>query len=108
MTFLQWLVDECGYRDPKEIGGGRYAAIYRKAFTVAIIVGRIGDTMSHDDNWCYRDYPSAKLALDAWDGNGDPKGWHRHPASGRRVAPPEGAYDDDGRKVAAGESYVSR
>jgi hypothetical protein len=80
VLFLQWLIDNCGYRDPKPIGGDRYT--------------------------CYPDYASARAALDAWDGRGEPQGWTRHPASGRRVAPPEGAHDNAGRRVAAGERYV--
>lgn len=106
VLFLQWLIDECGYRRPRPIGDGRYAAIYRKAFTHAIVIGRFGDYHGVDDNWCYPDCASASAALDAWDGRGEPGGWTRHPASGRRVAPPEGAHDNAGRRVAAGERYV--
>ena len=35
-----------------------------------------------EDRWCYHSYDAAKAALDAWDGEGKPTGWHRDPASG--------------------------
>jgi hypothetical protein len=106
ILFLQWLIDANGYRDPKPIGNGRYACIQPKLFTHSIAIGRIGDKFGIDDFWCYPDYPSAKRALDAWDGSGEPVGWHRHTPSGRRIAPPEGAFDGDGRWVRAGKLYV--
>lgn len=81
--YLIWLVKECGYRDVRPLGDGRYAAISPLMFTHAIIVGRIGD-LGYDDRWCYHDHASALAALDAWNGVGEPEGWHRHPASGRR------------------------
>lgn len=86
-AFLTWLVKECGYRNPKPIGNGRYACIAPFMFTQAIIVGRMGAYGAYDDRWCYLSYRMAKEALDAWDGKGEPKGWHRHPGTGRRVDP---------------------
>lgn len=84
LTFLQWLKEECGYRDPRPIPGNRYAAIQPLMFTHAIIIGELGDMYSAGDRWCYHDYAAAKAALDAWDGTGEPSCWHRHPRSGRR------------------------
>lgn len=83
LGFMQWLLGN-GYTDPKPLGNGRYACIRPLVFTHAIITGRIGDTSSYDDRWCYNGYEAAKAALDAWDGTGEPEGWHRHPGSGRR------------------------
>lgn len=91
MSFFDYLVKVNGYRDPRDLGDGRYACICQFAFTHAILTGRIGDTMSYDDRWCYKGYAKAKAALDAWDGKGEPTGWHRHPDTGRRV-------DEDGRE----------
>lgn len=82
--YLTWLVRECGYRDVRSLGNGRFAAISPLMFTHAIIVGKIGDRYAYDDRWCYHDHASALAALNAWDGTGEPEGWHRHPASGRR------------------------
>lgn len=35
------------------------------------------------DEWCYETSAAALNALDAWDGEGEPEGWNRHPATGR-------------------------
>jgi hypothetical protein len=84
-AYLTWLQQECGYRDVRPIGNGRWVAISPLMFTHAIIIGAMGDRLGYADRWCYSDYRSALAALDAWDGTGEPKGWHRHPGSGRRV-----------------------
>ncbi len=106
LAFLQWLIDECGYRDPRPIGGGRYAAIRPKVYTHAIVTGRIGDAFGIDRNWCYESYPQAKRALDAWDGQGEPAGWFRDPVTGRRRAREPGEIDGDGKTVEVGALYV--
>jgi hypothetical protein len=83
-TYVQWLVDDCGYRHVRILPDGRrWAAVYRFRFTAAVIVGRIGEMVSYDDRWCYYDEQAASDALKAWDGTNEPLGWHRHPATGR-------------------------
>lgn len=82
--FLTWLKTECGYRDLRPLPGGRWVGTFNFIFTHAILVGRIGDYLGYADRWCYSDYGAALLALEDWDGTGEPKGWHRHPDSGRR------------------------
>ena len=74
-----------GYRQIRDLGDGRYAALLPLLFTTAIITGRWGDTGCYDDRWCFRTAELAKAALEAWDGQGEPSGWHRHPGTGRRV-----------------------
>ncbi len=74
-----------GLLKPRPLGGGRYAALLRLNFTHAIVVGRIGNLVTYDDRWCYSTRAAAEEALEAWDGKGEPTGWHRHPATGRRV-----------------------
>jgi len=107
LAFLQWLVEECGCRDPKPIGGGQYACILRKAFTHAIITGRIGDEFGFNRNYCFETYQQAKAALDAWDGQGEPVGWFRDPTTGRRVSRSPDEIDGDGNEVGAiGVLYV--
>lgn len=88
IAFLIWLTDDCGYLGVRPLTPGRYAAILPLMFTAAIITGRIGDAMSYDDRWCYHSLQAATSALEAWDGTGEPSGWHRHPMTGRRR--PEG------------------
>lgn len=86
ILWLDRLATANSYLNPKPLlaRAGCYACIVRFAFTHAIITGRFGDDDSYDDRWCYHDYATAKAALDAWDGEGEPNGWHRHPATGRR------------------------
>lgn len=38
----------------------------------------------YSDVWHYETVYGAALALQNWDGAGEPSGWHRHPATGRR------------------------
>jgi hypothetical protein len=83
-TFLHWLESEAHYSDARDLGDGRYAAIMPLMFTHAIIVGRIGNKSTYEDRWCYHGYEKAAAALEAWDGTGEPEGWHRHPNTGRR------------------------
>ena len=73
-----------GYRGPRRLSNGRDAAISPLLFPHAIIVGQIGDVLSYDDRWCSHTNEAALSALKAWDGVGEPAGWHRHPRSGRR------------------------
>jgi hypothetical protein len=104
-AFLLWTKSE-GMKDAKLIPKGCYAAIRPLAFTHAIVVGVIGDFESLKGRWCYKDYTKAKAALDAWDGQGEPTGWHRHPDTGRRVAQKDGETDGVGRPVKKGDVYV--
>jgi hypothetical protein len=94
--FLGFLSDN-GYGMIMVLPAGRWAGIFQFAFTWAIIVGRVGDKVGYDDRWCYSSANKAAEALLNWhtDGfRGEPKGWHRHPATGRRVSP-------------SGEEYVA-
>lgn len=73
---------EDGCTDYVSFPNGRDAMLMRLIFTHAIIA----DLSSgyYGDRWCYHTYAQAKAALMAWDGEGEPTGWHRHPDSGRR------------------------
>lgn len=106
-AFLAWLVTTNGYRNPRLIGRGRYVAIYPKAYTHAIITGRVGDRTGYGDCWCYLSYREAAIALARWDGEGEPEGWIRHPHTGRRVSMDADERDDAGRPVGGvGVPYV--
>jgi hypothetical protein len=106
LLYLQWLITECGYLHPKLIQGGRWAAVCPKMFTHAIIAGRMFDTVRIDEHWCYSTRGEAERALAEWSGDGEPDGWFRHPASGRRVNQGEFAMHRNGLAVARGEIYV--
>ena len=82
--FVRFLAEDCGYRDLKPLPDGRIACIYPLMFTHAIVVCTVGNFYGVDDRWCYAGYEKAKRYLDAWDGTGEPDGWHRHPATDRR------------------------
>lgn len=84
LAYMQWLVEDCGYQAPRPLGDGRYACVMPLMFTAAIIVGRIGSQATYDDRWCYHSIEEARKALEAWDGIGEPEGWHRQPGTGRR------------------------
>ena len=104
--FLEWLRRQ-GYMAVRLIAPDTYAALRIYGYTVAIITGDVGDRTSIGDRWCYRTYPDALAALDAWDARtGEPDGWHKHPPSGRRRADGPGHYDEDSREVKPGAIYV--
>lgn len=80
------FVEGNGYRNLEVMPDGRYACIMPLLFTHAIIVGDIRGA-GPDDRWCYHSLEEAIIWLVRWkvDGFiGEPKGWHRHPHSGRR------------------------
>lgn len=72
-----------GYHDLRELGDAGLVGLYKLIYTYAIISG-IG-TYTYEDRWCYESCAAARRALDAWDGTGEPQGWHRHPRTGRRI-----------------------
>ena len=82
--YLRWLETDAKYKYVRLLPDGRWAAVFPLMYTGAIIVGRVGNMISYDDRWCYLNVTAALTALDAWDGSGEPSGWHRHPATGRR------------------------
>jgi hypothetical protein len=84
--FFAWLASPDGgrCREMKEIGEGLYAAIKPMLFHWTLKVGEIGNTVTYLDRWCYADQAKAEAAIRAWDGSGEPTGWHRHPYTGRR------------------------
>lgn len=85
-SYFAWLRGEDGgfVSEVKEIGDGLYAATKPLLFHWTLIVGQIGDRYAFMDRWCYETQEKAEAALKQWSGQGEPEGWHRHPASGRR------------------------
>lgn len=71
-----------GYFEVQEKGEAGIVALMPLLFTVAIVAGIY--PYGYEDRWCYKNTPDALAALNAWDGTGEPTGWHRHPGSGRR------------------------
>lgn len=88
---IKYLRD-IGYFELRSLPDGRFVGIVPFMFTTAIItIERQSMMLGYEDRWCYHTMADAKAALENWDGTGEPKGWHRHPKTGRRV-------DDDGRE----------
>lgn len=79
---MQQIIEENGYLDPKEFPDGSVAVLHPLMFTVAILYDL--NEYGYGDRWCFSSYEKAKNALDNWDGEGEPQGWHRHPPTGRR------------------------
>lgn len=71
------------YQNVKILDNGRYAAIDILLSAEAIITGQIIDQFGYDDRWFY-ERGKAAAALEAWNGEGEPEGWFRHPDTGRR------------------------
>lgn len=84
--FSEWLrsIDGGSCVSDKAIGDGLYAAIKPLLFHWTMIVGEVGDRFGYLDRWCFGSRSLAEGALETWNGAGDPVGWHRHPATGRR------------------------
>lgn len=76
---------ELGYMRPiKRLADGRICALMPiNSGLIALCVGIT--PWGHPDSYYYR-YGEAGRALDAWNGEGEPSGWFRHPQSGRRRA----------------------
>ncbi|WP_139339112.1 hypothetical protein [Marinobacter lutaoensis] len=61
---------------------GRTAGVKPFLFTWAIIADFTPS--GYKERWCYHSLTDALAALNDWDGNGEPDGWHRHVNTGRR------------------------
>jgi len=72
----------------RDLGDGRGVWVYPMMYTFKLVIGRIG-SRSYDDGWCYGSMASIVEAFCNWDPlkEQDPRGWVRHPASGRRRFP---------------------
>jgi hypothetical protein len=79
---MKKLLDANGYMDYREFANGNDACITPLMFTCAILSGI--EDWGYTDRWCYESYEKARAALYAWNGEGEPQGWHRHPGTGRR------------------------
>jgi hypothetical protein len=72
----------------KDLEDGTYVMAKPLLFHWTLVYGDFDDTHSYLDRWCYADREGAMAALAEFpvqpDGDYEPSGWHRHPASGRR------------------------
>lgn len=71
-----------GYTDYGMYANGVDACIANFIFTWAILADL--HRGGYERRWCYESYADALAALQAWNGDGEPSGWHRDPYTGRR------------------------
>jgi hypothetical protein len=76
-----WAVSQ-GYADARVLRDGRLVIVERLFGHAALLW--VGTLQAHEDAWCYATCREAVAAAHTWDGTGEPQGWVRHPASGRR------------------------
>lgn len=107
---VAWAEEFCvsnGYGPPRVFGNHRWAAVQPRMFNATLVLAEIGDTCSYLDHWCYESPLAAAAALAVWDGQGEPVGWFRHAATGRRVSRSADERDADLRPVGAvGVTYI--
>jgi hypothetical protein len=86
VAFMLYLANDNDYKHPQPCAADvtKWKAIAQFAFTWGIVTGPMFDRCTVSDRWCYHSYEDALKAFEAWDGTGEPEGWHRHPMSGRR------------------------
>ncbi len=80
------------YINVVEFPSGRKAGLMSLMYTWAIIADITW--FGYENRWCYSTLTDAQGALDDWNGEGEPQGWHRHLPSGRRR-------DKDGNDIGA-------
>lgn len=70
------------YASLRQLPDGRICGVLRLLFHWTLHVDiHVG---GYEDRYCYPTQAAAEAAMNAWDGTGDPAGWHRHPSTGRR------------------------
>lgn len=69
--------------DTKALSDGRIVELMRMLFNYRIYVRWPDQVSTYEDCWCYQNPTDARLAFDAWNGEGEPPGWNKHPESGR-------------------------
>jgi hypothetical protein len=78
-------VDDGAYAaGPKLLSTGMWAWVTKMTFGKGrLVIGHPG-SQTLEDGWCYESLVDAVKELLRWDGTGEPQGWMRHPATGRR------------------------
>lgn len=82
-----WVEQACVFR--VATGARHHLDVAPMAFTAAVVTTPIASPRTYEGRWCYPDVPAALAAARTWLGEGgfpggEPAGWQRHPASGRR------------------------
>jgi len=74
----QWWIDKKTFRD------GRVSYLQQMAFTVRISVSKDAEDQGFEEFFEFQNVAAAFVAFEAWGGDGEPEGWHRHVPSNRR------------------------
>lgn len=82
-----------GYTDYRRLVDGRWIGIHQLMFHWTLHVDI--DDGGYNDRWCIDTYDHALEAFLAWDGEGEPLHWHKHPATHRRRDPLTGQIWDE-------------
>lgn len=95
MDSRQWTAKSYPYSEADRCwtvkrGEGWTIMVTQFMFTSGLLIQRGPVSLAnwYTDRWCYTGPGSAFAAAEAWDPDtqDEPRGWHRHPASGRRRA----------------------
>lgn len=68
----------------KPLPHGMEAVVYPRMYNSILTYGPANDPYGYTTHWCYETPGQAIMAAEEWDGTGEPEGWFRHAASGRR------------------------
>jgi len=80
------VIESLGYFSPKLLSTGEWAALGKFIFTTGLLVGI--DEVGYRTRFCYKYSTDALIALNAWDGVGDPPGnWIKEKGSIERNNP---------------------
>jgi len=86
-AFLDWLLSQ-GYERAIVLPDSEmWAAIKPLLFHWTLNTGVIGDKVGYEGRWCFADRERARAAMLEWASRGfedEPRGWRRHPETGRR------------------------
>lgn len=84
--YLTWMLSQEGgvATTVKDIGDGLCVSSHRLLFHWTVRVSEIGNRDTYLDRWCFANQELAEAAVREWVYGIEPKGWHRHPATGRR------------------------
>jgi hypothetical protein len=71
-AWLQRVIDQNGYSEPKQMADGTWCALLPFNFTWGLVVGLTTDC--YERRYCYERQVEAWESLRAWDGNEHPPG----------------------------------
>lgn len=75
-----------GYSSPRLLPTGEWAGLLRMIFTYALVVGI--DEIGYRTRYCYARQTNAEMALEIWDGTGDPPGpWIKKKGGEEKLGP---------------------